>query len=137
MANKQIKALWPDKNITVNGIKLTVDEWISTYKHKIIPVNDKPGVFWKVDISDEIPPLEISDPSRPQYNEELKRKLAENYEQLKVGNSYVGSHEILRKIRADFDKKGITSFSNEKGFSSCGKYFDKLFFPYMEKFGDD
>ena len=136
LANKQIKALWPDKNISVNGIKQTVDEWIKTYRYKIIPVNDDSDINWKVEINDETT-LEIKDPARPEYNQELKDKLQESYEQLKVGNSYVGSYEILRKIRANYDKKTITSFSSEKGFDRCGKYFDKLFNPYMEKFGED
>ena len=125
-----LKVLFPDKNITSHGIEVTVDEWIKAHNRVDIQPSNKPNVAWTVFFSkDDI--VEISDPTDPLKNEKIKEEVKKRISNLQIGNSYLGAHAILKKIKTWYQKGTMSSFSEEKEFLRCGKYFDKLLAPYL------
>ena len=132
-ANKGIKALWPDRGITTHGIRQSAKEWIQfNYRTAIGAVNNKPGVYWSVVFSDD-DKVEITDPDSPTKNAQILAEVEKRIESLQFGDRYVGSHAILRKVKAGYERGGAINFSDEKEFGRCGRFFDKIFQPYMHR----
>lgn len=132
-ANKAIKALWPDRRITTHGIQQTAKEWVQfNYRTAIGVVNNKPGVYYSIDFSNgDI--VEITDPTSPTKNPQILAEVEKRIESLSFGDKYLGAHAILRKVKAGYEKGGAINFSDEKEFGKSGRFFDKIFQPYMHR----
>lgn len=132
-ADYALKALFPDKGITSHGIQLTAQEWIKDHSKVDIRPSNKKGVYWTVFFGkDDI--VEITkDPETPLKNKEIQEEVEKRIANLQIGNSYVGAHAILKKIKTWYQKGIMSSFADEKEFMRCGKYFDKLLSPYMQR----
>ena len=131
-ADRALKALFPDKNISTKGIQITAKEWIKDhYRSEILP-GSKEGVYWTVFFGkDDI--VEITDPTTPIENEQIQKEVEKRIGNLQIGNNYIGAHAILKKVKTWYHKGNLESFSDEREFQRCGKYFDKVFFPYMQR----
>ena len=136
-ANRALKVLFPDKNISTSGIQLTAEEWIKDhYRSDILPGN-KPEVYWTVFFGkDDI--VEITEPTTPVVkNKRIQEEVEKRIRNLQIGNNYIGAHAILKKVKTWYYKGNLESFSDEREFQRCGKYFDKIFFPYMQRIKKD
>ena len=131
-ADRALSILFPDKNISTRGIQLTAEEWIKDHYRVDIKPSNKEGVYWTVFFGkDDI--VEIKDPESPLKNEQIKKEVKKRIRNLQIGNNYIGAAAILKKVKTWYHKGDLDSFSNEREFQRCGKYFDKVFFPYMQR----
>lgn len=130
-SNKFLRALFDEKQITTKGIELSVNEWISrNVNHRIVPITDEPGVKYKI-IFSPTDIVKIKDFHKPLNNDEIKEAVRERLNNLDLGNHEQSAHNIVRLFGVAMRQEGFFSFTQEKGYERCAKFFDRIFKPYL------
>lgn len=132
-ANKALKALWPDRDITTHGIRETAKQWIQVnYKTAITQVMNKPGVYYTINFTNgDI--VEITNPDSPTKNSQILEEVEKRLGSMQLGTNYLGSHAILKHVRSAYSTGGFLNFTSSDQFRRCGRFFDKVFQPYVHK----
>lgn len=99
--NRNLNFIFPQRNITIDGIQKSVDEWIkfnysSKWENRIKRVDAEDHTYEVYFNDDFTDPVKIKDPTEPINNEELKNAVTEHMKDINTSNS-----EFLGRIVQD------------------------------------
>ena len=101
LINKNLNFIFPQRNITIDGIQKSVDEWIkfnysSKWENRIKRVDAEDHTYELYFNDDFTDPVKIKDPTDPIKNEELKNAVTKHLQDINTSNG-----EFLGRIIQD------------------------------------
>lgn len=119
--NKQLKALFPKKDIKADGITSTIEEYID--KNWVYWVQgEQPDTGWNLTIDGTTYNIKSSEVKSK--NKEVVKLIRQNQEKLlNIDNGKLSARSIVNQI-AEFRRFGFPKFDND--------YLDQIFKPYFE-----
>lgn len=139
--NRYLQDLFPQRNINIDGIQKSVEEWIkfnysSKWENRIKRV-DNPDYTYEVYLNDNFTdPILIKDPSEPLQNDELKEQIAEHIQQLNSNNTEFLSY-IVKEILVS-KRKGkpiiIKGYSNNRNLQLATNYLNQVLSKYINSY---
>lgn len=141
--NKNLNFIFPQRNITLEGIQKSVDEWIkfnysSRWENRIKRVDAEDHVYELYFNDDFTDPVLIKDPTDPIKNEELKNAVTQHLHNINTSNGeFLGRivQDILvsKRLGKSILERGKAGNRNlQLAGSFLGKSLDKYITSYKE-----
>ena len=141
--NNNLRCFFPERNIRLEGISKSIDDWISheytsKWQGRIKKVN-APDHAYEVYFDDELEePVLITSPKEPLENEELRKAVEEHFNEVEqTTNDFISS--IVRNIRSSkragkvlIGRGNIGNRNVQLALSSIGKNLSKYITSYKE-----
>lgn len=139
--NRNLNFIFPERNITIDGIQKSVDEWIkfnysSRWENRIKRVDAEDHVYELYFNDDFTDPVLIKDPTEPINNEELKNAVTKHLRDINTNNSeFLGRiiQDILvsKRLGKSILERGRTSNRNlQRTLSFISKSLNKYISSY-------
>ena len=141
--NKNLNFIFPQRNITIDGIQKSVDEWIkfnysSKWENRIKRVDAEDHTYELYFNDDFTDPVLIEDPTEPINNEKLKNAVTKYLQDINTSNSeFLGRivQDILvsKRLGKSIIERGKAGNRNlQIAGSFLGKSLDKYITSYKE-----
>lgn len=127
IADEQLKLIFPDRDVKVNGVRLTAEEWIKKNKTSIIESND-PEFGYVIDFGDGTK-KKIKSHEKPENNQEIYEAVLEHQEALNP-DSEVFINRLIKSVRGGM-RNGMFSFTQDLAYSRSAAYLNHVFKKYF------
>ena len=132
-AERQLSLIFPERDISAEGIRMTEQEWIKKNRSSIIDSND-PEYAYIIEFGDSRN-AKIKSHAKPEHNQEIIEAIRQRGELLDTRQDVV-IDRLIKSIKGGF-RNGGYSFLQERAYSKSGAYLNTIFKKYFPKTKDD